>query len=57
MKEKVISYVDHEFGYEKMIADWDSTLETCINNFKTRANNQQSDWSLVSIDVETKEVK
>ena len=36
MKEKVLSYVDHEFNYDTMIQRWDETLEACINNFKTK---------------------
>ena len=35
-------YVAEEFGYEKMVSEWDRTLSGCINNFKT---NKPARWS------------
>lgn len=46
LKTKVINYVDHEFNYEKMIANWDVTLEDCINKFKT---NKPKQWDVLEL--------
>lgn len=46
MKKKVIDYVDHEFNYERMISDWDLTLEDCINKFKT---NKPKHWDVLEL--------
>jgi glycosyltransferase involved in cell wall biosynthesis len=35
LKNKVLDYCDHEFNYNKMVQDWDATLQTTIKNFKT----------------------
>lgn len=43
MKQKVLDYVDFEFNYDKMVKDWDTTLETCIQNFKA---NSSKYWSV-----------
>lgn len=43
MKSKVLEYVEHEFNHQKMVDDWDKTLENTIGNFKS---NGKKTWTL-----------
>lgn len=52
LKEKALDYVNFEFNYEKMIADWDRTLSDTITKFKT---NPERKWSLVDLSVNVEE--
>jgi len=49
MAKKCIDYVDHEFSYEKMVKDWDATLDKCIVDFKAKKSLNEGDWSLTTI--------
>ncbi len=35
LTKKNIAYAEHEFGYEKMISEWDRTLDKVIRDFKS----------------------
>ncbi len=35
LAKKNIAYAEHEFGYEKMISEWDRTLDKVIKDFKS----------------------
>lgn len=43
MKSKVLEYCDHEFNYEKMVADWDKTIQESIQSFRT---SKKVNWTL-----------
>lgn len=45
---KAKAYVDYEFSYDKMVEDWDSTLEKTIKEFK---ENKPKQWELVQVGV------
>jgi len=47
MKQKLLEYTNFEFSYEKMVADWDRTLEDTILKYKA---NKPKTWSLSLID-------
>lgn len=49
MKEKTTSYVAHEFGFEKMVADWDLTLMNAIETFQVNKPTKKN-WQLTLID-------
>lgn len=46
MKKKVLDYVDFEFSYDKMIFEWDRTLEETIEKHKKTKNKR---WSFEEI--------
>lgn len=43
---KARDYVDYEFSYDKMISEWDRTLETCVTDWK---NKKPAQWELVAL--------
>lgn len=47
MKQKVLEYVNYEFNINKVISDWDRTLEQTIVNFK---KNPGKKWTFEKID-------
>jgi glycosyltransferase involved in cell wall biosynthesis len=46
LSEKAIDYVDSEFNYENMIANWDRTMEQTIVNWR---QNKPSQWELLPL--------
>lgn len=52
MQKKCIDYVDFEFNYNDVITKWDTTLESCINDFKTGNKGNENRWSVSEVDVE-----
>lgn len=48
MKEKVTSFVDREFNFDKMVADWDRTLDECITSYKEKKG-QGGNWTLSTL--------
>lgn len=46
MKAKVLEYCDHEFNYEKMINDWDLSIQKVLSDFKTG----NKTWSMQKIE-------
>lgn len=46
MKEKVLEFTDREFNYEKMIKNWDETLEASIKAYKAQKETGRGSWDL-----------
>lgn len=57
LKAQMIDYVDHEFNFEKVIADWDSTLSSTIEKFRQNTKEQVGIWTLQSIDTPVRRVE
>jgi hypothetical protein len=57
LKEQLIDYVDHEFNFEKVIHDWDTTLTSTIENFKKDRAEQKGTWTLQSIETPVRRVE
>jgi glycosyltransferase involved in cell wall biosynthesis len=49
LKAKILDYVDAEFNYDKMIADWDTTLMATIEKWQDQKGSRKA-WSLSSLD-------
>lgn len=47
MRDKVISYVDHEFSFERLINQWDKTLGSTILSFKEK---QKKTWTITKLE-------
>jgi glycosyltransferase involved in cell wall biosynthesis len=47
-KAKALDYVDFEFSYDKMIADWDRTLMATIEKWQTEKDSRKQ-WSLTPL--------
>jgi len=57
LKAQMIDYVDHEFNFEKVIADWDATLSSTIEKFRHNSKEQVGIWTLQSIDTPVRRVE
>ena len=52
MAQKCVEFVDYAFDYKKMVADWDTTMTNCIDNFKNQKNSgTYDDWTFDEIVV------
>jgi hypothetical protein len=51
LKDKVMKYVDHEFKFENLGRDWDSTLEKTILEFKA---DDRKAWTITKLENPTK---
>lgn len=51
MKTKVMSYCDFEFNYQKVVADWDKTMSTCIKVFKENKEKGLPNWKLYPLNI------
>lgn len=49
MAQKCVAYVDKEFNIEKVISDWDATLDDCIKKFKTTKDHNR--WTVTEVAV------
>lgn len=49
LKTKILDYVQSEFVYDKMIADWDRTLTKTIEDWEANKENRKQ-WDLIPLD-------
>ena len=49
MKKKCTDYVDSEFNYIDVVNKWDTGLETCIENYKSKQKATSNRWKLGEI--------
>ena len=49
LKTKILDYVQSEFVYDKMIADWDRTLTKTIEDWEANKENRKQ-WNLIPLD-------
>lgn len=54
LKKQILDYVDHEFSFDKMIADWDRTLSETIENWHAEKETRQR-WSVVQLNQQSTE--
>lgn len=47
LKEQALDYVNHEFSFEKMIKDWDATLENLLSTWSIDSYKR---WDLLPLD-------
>ncbi len=52
MSKKCIDYVDFEFSFPKMIESWDTTLDSCISDFKNNNKHSEKRWTLSEVVTE-----
>lgn len=52
LKTKILDYVQSEFVYDKMIADWDRTLTKTIEDWEANKENRKQ-WDLIPLDKPT----
>jgi glycosyltransferase involved in cell wall biosynthesis len=50
MKQKTISFVNKNFSYDKMISDWDVSMENTIDKYKTKLTTDgSSNWTCTPV--------
>lgn len=47
MKQKAVQHVHKNFSFERMISEWDRTLDKCINEWKENGKNNK--WHLTTL--------
>jgi len=50
MSQKVMSFVDREFSYDKMVSEWDKTLDKLLVTWHAKQKENLSNWKFVPID-------
>jgi len=50
MSRKVMSFVDREFSYDKMVTEWDKTLDNLLVTWHAKQKENLSNWKFVPID-------
>jgi len=49
MEKRCVDYVDFEFNYNDMVNKWDTTMDTCITDYKNNNRNKYGRWTLQEV--------